>query len=137
MFRTLVCATTLSVAAAPMAIAWDHTFERGLDLYTSPDTDVVLSLVCDPNTVYGSSESAVLVQTGNDPYASNDISFRFADGISIQARLERGRIAKTDTDDVSWQALLTGFRQFSSVVIQEAEETKTVDLGEAVLFSCT
>lgn len=135
--KTLAFAVLLAGFTGTAAFAWEHQFERGLDLYTTPDRSVGLSLVCDPNTVYGSSESAVLVQLGTDPMATEDVVFRFEDGMAVQANVVRGHIMKLATEETVWETLLSGFRQFSTVVIENGDEAVTVDLGEPVVFSCT
>lgn len=135
--KTFALAVLIAGMTGTTASAWEHQFERGLDLYTTPDRSVGLSLVCDPNTVYGSSESAVLVQLGTDPMATDEVVFRFEDGIAVQASVVRGHIMKLATEEAAWQSLLAGFRQFSSVVIENDVDTVTVDLGEPVVFSCT
>jgi hypothetical protein len=135
--NTLVCAALIAGLSSSAALAWEHRIERGLDLYTTPETSVGLSLVCDPNKVYGSDESAVLVQLGVNPMAAKDVAFRFEDGMTVQARVERGHIMKSRTEGEAWQALLEGFREFSTVTIENDDDSVTVDLGDPVMFTCT
>ena len=63
--KTLVSIAFL--ASLPVsAFAWDHELERGVDLYQAGDADVGVSLVCDPNAVYGTSVSAVMIALDTD-----------------------------------------------------------------------
>ena len=127
--------TILMVGLGSMAHAWDHEMQRGLDLYTTPDDTV--ALVCDPNSVYGTTESAVLIQTGSDPFETKDLTFRFVDGNAVQARLEKGRVAKALTESLVWETLISGFRKFGVVIIEDDNSGHEVTLGDPMMFSCT
>ena len=129
-FSTLVAALPLS------AQAWEHSMERGVDLYRVVDNGVAVSLVCDPRSVYGTTESAVLVQLGAAEDATTDATFRFPDGIVVQAAIVRGRIAKAATQGGAWEPLLTGFRAHSAVQVTAGERMFDVNLGDPMAFSC-
>lgn len=133
---TLKIAATLALMGSN-ARAWDHTFQRGLDLYTVADGTIVVSIVCDPNSVYGTTESAVFIQTGADPFETKELTFWLADGVAIQVHLEKGRIAKALTEDLIWRTLLNGFRQFDTVVIEDGDESQYVILGDPMMLTCT
>lgn len=134
--RTLAIAAFMS-AIGSATFAWEHQMLRGLDLYTAPNQIVSLSLVCDPNSVYGSSESALLVQIGSDPFETKDMTFRFGDGMAVQTKLEKGRVAKALIETIVWQSLLDGFRASGAVVIEDVSGSYDVTLGDPMMFSCT
>ena len=129
-FGTLIAALPFS------AQAWEHSMERGVDLYRVVDNGVSVSLVCDPRSVYGTTESAVLVQLGAAEDATTDAIFRFPDGIVVQAPIVRGRIAKATAQNGPWEPLMSGFRAHSAVQVTADERTFDVSLGEPMPFSC-
>ena len=133
--QTLISIAVL--ASAPVSVlAWDHHMERGVDLYQAGDTDVGVSLVCDPNSVYGTTVSAVLVALGADPDVSAVATFRFPDLITIDAPMTHGRISKADNQDGIWGPLLAGFRAHSAVEISVNDQTHSGALGDPLPFTC-
>ena len=125
------------VAALPLsAQAWEHSMERGVDLYRVTDNGVAVSLVCDPRSVYGTTESAVLVQLGAVEDAATDATFRFPDGIVVQVPIVRGRIAKAATQVGAWEPLMSGFRTHSAVQVSADDRMFDVSLGDPMPFSC-
>jgi hypothetical protein len=118
------------------AQAWEHSIERGVDLYQTLDGAVSVSMVCDPNTVYGTTVSAVMVGVGPELDMSVPVTFRFPDLISIQATLDHGRISKADNADGAWEPLLTGFRTHNAVAVSVGDESYDVKLGDPMPFSC-
>ena len=122
-------------AAVP---AWEHGIERGLDLYQARDGGVSLALVCDPNNVYGgTTQTGLLLNLGGNVDASMPVTFRFTDGIAVQAELVHGRVGKAETEAGAWAALLDGFRAHSSVFVEVGDAARPVDLGEPMMFTCT
>lgn len=133
--RTLISIALL--ASVPVsAFAWDHEMERGVDLYQAGDADVGVSLVCDPNSVYGTSVSAVMIALDADPDISAVATFRFPDLIMIDAPMAHGRISKADNQDGIWEPLVAGLRAHSAVEISLNDETHTVSLGDPLPFTC-
>lgn len=133
--RTLISIAFL--ASVPVsAFAWDHEMERGVDLYQAGDADVGVSLVCDPNSVYGTSVSAVMIALDADPDISAVATFRFPDLITIDALMAHGRISKADNQDGIWEPLVAGLRAHSAVEISLNDETHTVSLGDPLPFTC-
>ncbi|WP_421864926.1 hypothetical protein [Parvibaculum sp.] len=92
--KALICSTIILTASPAVASAWEHEHERGVDLYRTENAGMVVSLVCDPNTVYGTSESAVLIEAGNNPDLSAEVGFSFPDGNRIGAAMVHGRYGK-------------------------------------------
>ena len=133
--KTLVSIAFL--ASLPVsAFAWDHELERGVDLYQAGDADVGVSLVCDPNSVYGTSVSAVMIALDTDSDISAVATFRFPDLITIDAPMAHGRISKADNQDGIWEPLVAGLRAHSAVEISLNGETRTVALGDPLPFTC-
>jgi hypothetical protein len=133
--RTLISIAFL--ASVPVsAFAWDHEMERGVDLYQAGDADVGVSLVCDPNSVYGTSVSAVMIALDADPDISAVATFRFPDLITIDALMAHGRISKADNQDGIWEPLVAGLRAHSAVEISLNDESHTVSLGDPLPFTC-
>ena len=128
-----------SIGALPVAaVAWDHSIERGLDLYQARDGGVSIALVCDPNNVYGgTSQSGVLLNLAGDVDASLPVTFRFADGMAVRAELVHGRVGKAEMEPGAWAALLDGFRSNAAVTLVGNAAMRPVDLGEPVMFTCT
>lgn len=134
--KNSVFIAAFSVLCPAAASAWEHDLQRGVDLYRAVDGTTTISLVCDPRSVYGTSESAVLIELGEAFGIDADASFRFPDGVLVQGRFVRGRIAKVEAQGGSWEPLLTGFRAHSSVEITVKDQTLDVDLGEPKVFTC-
>jgi hypothetical protein len=132
----LVFSATLAVVPFSVS-AWEHEMERGVDLYQTADPVMVLSLVCDPNSVYGTTVSAVMVGVGSDLEMNAVATFRFPDLITIQATLDYGRISKSTNEGGAWEPLLAGFRSHSTVEISVDDVWHTVSLGDPMPFSCT
>lgn len=133
--KTLISIALL--ATAPVAaFAWDHEMERGVDLYQTGDADVSVSLVCDPNSVYGTTVSAVLIALGADPDVSAVSTFRFPDLITIDAPMAHGRISKADNQDGIWEPLVASLRAHSTVEISVNDQTYSVTLGDPLPFTC-
>jgi hypothetical protein len=127
------------LGAFPMAAAaWDHSIERGLDLYQARDGGVSVALVCDPNSVYGrTSQSGVLLNLSGNVDASLPVTFRFPDGMAVQAELVHGRVGKADMEAGAWTSLLDGFRSNAAVTLEIGDATsRPVELGEPVMFTC-
>jgi hypothetical protein len=123
--------------AAPLsAQAWEHSMERGVDLYQTLDGDVSLSMVCDPNSVYGTTVSAVMVGVGAELDLNAPVTFRFPDLITIQATLDYGWISKADNEGGVWEPILTGFRTHSAVAVSVGDQSYDVNLGDPMQFSC-
>ena len=124
----------LPVAAA----AWDHSIERGLDLYQTRDGGVSVALVCDPNSVYGeTSQSGVLLNLAGNVDASLPVTFRFPDGMAVQAELVHGRVGKAEMDAGAWASLLDGFRSNAAVTLEVGDAaSRPIELGEPVMFTC-
>ncbi|WP_299848146.1 hypothetical protein, partial [uncultured Paracoccus sp.] len=74
--------------------AWEHAHDRGVDLYLTGGGEMSLSLVCDPNSVYGTTNSAVLVEAGGNRDISGPVQFAFPDGNRVDAELTHGRFGK-------------------------------------------
>lgn len=123
--------------ALPLSVhAWEHSMERGVDLYQTLDGGVSLSMVCDPNSVYGTTVSAVMVGVGAELDMNAPVTFRFPDLITIQATLDYGRISKADNEGGAWEPLLTGFRTHSAVAVSVGDQLYEVELGTPMPFSC-
>lgn len=135
LIRTIAISAILTICGSP-TYAWDHQLQRGLDLYIADDQDVNISLICDPNSVYGTSESAILIQLGVDALETKNLQLQFADGPVVQATLERGRIAKALADDSIWHALIDGFHQNVAFKIYDENGFHSVTLGDPVAFTC-
>lgn len=121
--------------AAP-AIAWEHDFTRGLDLYSATDNGTTIRLVCDPNRVYGGTETMVLIVLGGNSDLNTTATLNFPGGESVTAPLIHGRLSKRDLGETIWQPLLDGLRNMPRVELTVGESTQTVDLGEPVAFTC-
>ena len=132
----ILCATLGLVPVA--SAAWEHGIERGLDLYQARDGGMSLALVCDPNNVYGgTTQTGLLVNLGGNVDASMPATFRFPDGIAVQAELVHGRVGKAEAEPGAWAALLDGFRSHSSVVVEVGDAARPVELGQPMMFTCT
>lgn len=134
--KTLIFSAIALSASSAMAGAWEHENERGVDLYRAANGDMVVSLVCDPNTVYGTTESAVLLEAGGDPDLSAEVSFSFPDGNHVNAALVHGRFGKATANPVDWETLVDGFRVHQTVTVSRGEAAVEVELGEPMPFTC-
>ena len=63
-FSKRLLSLLIAPLAASPALAWDHDVMRGLDLYSATDNGATIRVVCDPNRVYGGTESMVLIVFG-------------------------------------------------------------------------
>ncbi|SFQ68439.1 hypothetical protein SAMN05421853_1212 [Roseivivax halotolerans] len=134
--KTLIFSAIMLSASSAIASAWEHENERGVDLYRATDGNIVVSLVCDPNTVYGTTESAVLLEAGGDPDLSAKVSFSFPDGNTVNAELVHGRFGKATANPVEWETLVEGFRIHQTVTVSRGEAAVDVELGEPMPFTC-
>lgn len=132
----LVISATLAVFPLS-AIAWQHNLQRGVDLYQTQDANVSVSLICDPNSVYGTTVSAVLVGIDAETELNIAATFRFPDLVTVQVTLDHGRISKSANEIGAWEPLLSGFRSHSAVEISVGDVSQTINLGEPMPFSCT
>ena len=130
----------LSLLIAPLAaspaLAWDHDVTRGLDLYSTTDNGTTIRVVCDPNRVYGGTESMVLIVFGGNSDLNTTATLTFADGKAITAPLVHGRLSKRDLADTVWQPLLDGFRNAETVEVTVGTASVTMNLGDAPAFTC-
>lgn len=124
-----------TLSSAP-AFAWEHSFSRGLDLYSATDGRATIRLVCDPNRVYGGTETMMLIVLGGNSDLNTNATLTFPSGETITAPLVHSRLSKRDLDDEVWQPLLDGLRNAARVELSVGANTQTVDLGEPVAFSC-
>jgi len=133
--RLHIFLAVVALSPAP-AFAWEHSFARGLDLYSITDGGATIRLVCDPNRVYGGTESMVLIVVGGNSDLNTDATLTFPSGETITAPLVHGRLSKRDLREAVWQPLLDGLRNAARVELSVGANTQTVDLGEPVAFSC-
>ena len=122
--------------AASPALAWDHDFTRGLDLYSTTDNGATIRLVCDPNRVYGGTESMVLILFGGNADLNTTATLTFPDGQAVTAPLVHGRLSKRDLAENVWQPLLDGLRHTETVELTIGAATVTMNLGDAPAFTC-
>jgi hypothetical protein len=118
------------------AFAWDHDFTRGLDMYSATSNGATIRVVCDPNRVYGGTESMVLIVFGGQSDLNTTATLAFADGQSITAPLVHGRLSKRDLADTVWQPLLDGLRTAETVELTVGAATVTMNLGDPPAFTC-
>lgn len=119
------------------AWAWEHAHDRGVDLYLTGGGEMSLSLVCDPNSVYGTTNSAVLVEAGGNRDISGPVQFAFPDGNRVDAELTHGRFGKDVADPAKWQLVLEGVRMHQSITVTLEGSSAEVQLGEPMPFTCT
>lgn len=134
--KALICSVIILTASPAVASAWEHEHERGVDLYRTENAGVVVSLVCDPNTVYGTTESAVLIEAGDNPDLSAEVGFSFPDGNRIGAVMVHGRYGKATANPVEWETLIAGFRAHQTVTITIGDSSTEVELGDPMPFTC-
>ena len=136
MLRRLALPVIVMLLAPGGAGAWSYEVERGLDLYRTPPAPSVVSLVCDPQGVYGGDESAVLVEFDGLVDYSGDLVFRFPDGVSVDATMVHGRIGKPDVDPKVWASILTGLRSHEAFSVEQGNDAHEIQAGEIVGFTC-
>lgn len=136
MFRQPLLLSAL-ICGFPMAVgAWEHSHERGVDLYQAGNSELSVSLVCDPNGVYGTTNSGVLLEVGANPDLSGPVELMFPDGNRVKAELDHGRYGKAEVDEATWQATLEGLRSHQSMTVLIGGENIGVELGEPMPFTC-
>ncbi len=135
-FKNHLFSLLIATLAASPALAWDHDFMRGLDLYSTTDNDATIRVVCDPNRVYGGTESMVLIVFGGHSDLNTTATLTFTDGQTITAPMVRGRLSKRDLAETVWQPLLDGLRKSETVELTVGTATVTMHLGDAPAFTC-
>lgn len=125
----------MALCAAP-AFAWEHDFTRGLDLYSATDNGATIRLVCDPNSVYGGTETMVLITLSGNSDLNTDATLTFPGGETITASLVHGRLSKRDLGETVWKPLLDGLRNVPRIELTVGDETQIIDLGQPVTFTC-
>ncbi|MEM9212200.1 MAG: hypothetical protein AAGA63_12010 [Pseudomonadota bacterium] len=133
--KPLFLMATATLFAAP-AVAWEHTFARGLDLYSATDNGATIRLVCDPNRVYGGTETMVLIVLGENSDLNTNATLAFPGGETVTAPLVHGRMSKRDLGDTTWAQLLDGLRNTPSVQLTVGGSSRELELGEATAFTC-
>lgn len=126
----------ITALIASPALAWDHDFTRGLDLYSTTDNGVTIRLVCDPNRVYGGTESMILIVFRGNSDLNTTATLAFADGQTVTAPMVHGRLSKRDLAENIWQPLLDGLRNTETVELTVGTATVTMNLGDAPAFTC-
>lgn len=135
-FKNHLFSLLVAILAASPALAWDHDFTRGLDLYSTTDNGATIRVVCDPNRVYGGTESMVLIVFGGQSDLNTTATLTFADGQTITAPMVHGRLSKRDLAETVWQPLLDGLRNAETVELTVGTATVTMNLGDASAFTC-
>lgn len=127
---------TFAALCATSAFAWEHDFTRGLDLYSVTDNGATIRLVCDPNRVYGGTESMVTIVLGGNTDITTTATLAFPGGQTITAPMVHGRLAKRDLAATVWQPLLESLRDAERVELTVGETTLMMNLGYAPPFTC-
>ena len=135
-FKNHLISLLIAILAASPALAWDHDFIRGLDLYSTTDNGATIRVVCDPNRVYGGTESMVLIVFGGQSDLNTTATLTFADGQTITAPMVHGRLSKRDLAETVWQPLLDNLRNAETVELTVGTATVTMNLGDAPAFTC-
>lgn len=135
-FNTILFSTVLSALCAAPAMAWDHDFTRGLDLYSASDNGATVRLVCDPNRVYGATESMMMIVLGGNSDLNVTATLAFPDGSEITATLIHSRLSKRDLGDERWKPLLDSLRNTTQVELTVDDIKRTVILGDPPDFTC-
>ena len=135
-FKNHLFSLLIAVLTASPALAWDHDFTRGLDLYSTTDNGATIRVVCDPNRVYGGTESMVLIVFGGQSDLNTTATLTFADGQTITAPMVHGRLSKRDLAETVWQPLQDGLRNAETVELTVGTATVTMNLGDAPAFTC-
>ena len=136
LFGKTIIYSAILVILPLSTLAWEHDMQRGVDLYQASDGHVSVSLVCDPNSVYGTTVSAVMIGFGIELDLSEATTFRFPDLVTIQTSLDHGRISKSVNTGGAWEPLLSGFRTHGSVEVSRGDTSYNVNIGELLAFSC-
>ena len=135
-FKNRLFSLLVATLSASPALAWEHDFTRGLDLYSTTDNGATIRVVCDPNRVYGGTESMVLIVWGGNADLNTTATLAFAGGQTITAPMVHGRLSKLDLADTVWQPLLVGLRNAETVELTVGTATVTMNLGDAPAFTC-
>lgn len=137
MSRLSLLITAVICGVLPIvAGAWEHSHERGVDLYQTGNSDLSVSLVCDPNSVYGTTNSGVLIEVGSNPDLSGPVELVFPDGTRVKADLVHGRFGKAEADEAAWQVALEGLRSHQSMTVLIGGADFSVELGDPMPFTC-
>lgn len=131
----VVLALVAALVAAP-AVAWEHDFTRGLDLYSTTDNGATIRLICDPNRVYGGTETMVLIVLGGNSDLTATATLSFPDGQTVTAPLVHGRLAKRDLTKNVWRPILEGLRNTRRVELTIGDTTRILNLSDAPAFTC-
>lgn len=134
--KNLLFSLLIATLTAPSALAWDHDFTRGLDLYSTTDNGATIRVVCDPNRIFGGTESMVLIVFGGNSDLNTTASLAFADGETVTAPLVHGRLSKRVLAANVWQPLLDGLRNTKTLELTIGAATVTMNLGDAPTFTC-
>lgn len=126
----------ITALAASPALAWDHEFTRGLDLYSATDNAATIRLVCDPNRVYNGTESMVLIVLDGNSDLNAIATLAFPDGNTVTAPMVHGRMSKRDLANTVWQPLLDGLRNAQQVQLTVGNTTRLINLGDSMAFTC-
>ena len=137
--KPLVLSAILAIALPGAGRAWEYSKQRGVDLYQADSGGAAVSLICDPDSVYGkgSTASAVLVELGGNPDISGPVELRFPDGNGVNAELVHGRVGKMEAGSAAWETLLAGFRAHQSIKVSVDGQAADVQLGTPKPFTCT
>ena len=135
-FKNRMFSLMIATLTASPVFAWDHDFTRGLDLYSTTDNGATIRVVCDPNRVYGGTESMVLIVLGGNSDLNTTATLTFADGQAITAPLVHGRLSTRALAAPVWQALMDGLRSAATVAQPVGTVTVTMNLGDAPAFTC-
>ena len=135
-FKNHLFSLLVAILAASPVLAWDHDFTRGLDLYSTTDNGATIRVICDPNRVYGGTESMVLIVFVGQSDLNTTATLTFADGQTITAPMVHGRLSKRDLAETVWQPLLDGLRNAETVELTVGTATVTMNLGDAPSFNC-
>ena len=128
---------SLALILLPLKVlAWDYQLMRGIDLYSVTQNNITIRIVCDPNEVFGSSQSAIIIEIDANPALSDSIGFEFPSEEIIETNLVYGQISKSHIEHNTWQRLLEGFRSYTEVTIGIQSQTRHLTLGDLVEFSC-
>jgi len=133
--KPLILIAAAALFAAP-TVAWEHTFTRGLDLYFATDKGATIRLVCDPNRVYGGTETMVLIVLDGNSDLNTDATLAFPGGETVTAPLVHGRMSKRDLSDATWARLVGGLRNTPSVELTVGATPRQLNLGRATVFTC-
>ena len=92
-FKNRLFSLLVATLSASPALAWEHDFTRGLDLYSTTDNGATIRVVCDPNRVYGGTESMVLIVWGGNADLNTTATLAFAGGQTISAPMVHCRLS--------------------------------------------